>query len=40
MSHPRPISAGALLTIDLEALCDNWRLLKAQLAGAECAAVV
>ena len=33
-------TAGALLTIDLEALCDNWRALRARLAGAACAAVV
>ena len=32
--------AGAVLTIDLDALCDNWRLLRRQAEGAECAAVV
>lgn len=35
-----PTNAGAVLTIDLGALCDNWRTLKARLAGADCAAVV
>jgi len=30
----------AILTIDLDALADNWRLLKARARGAECAAVV
>ncbi|MCW2282880.1 alanine racemase [Rhodoblastus acidophilus] len=30
----------ACLTIDLDALADNWRLLKARARGAECAAVV
>ncbi|MBC9072114.1 alanine racemase [Thauera sp. CAU 1555] len=41
MTHDRqPDHAGALLTIDLAAICDNWRLLKARLGGAECAAVV
>jgi alanine racemase len=32
--------AGAVLTIDLNAIVANWRLLKGMLAGAECAAVV
>lgn len=32
--------AGALLTIDVDAICANWRALKARLARAECAAVV
>lgn len=40
MNPPRPTRAGALLAIDLDAICDNWRLLKARLAGAGCAAVV
>ena len=40
MSARQPLHAGALLTIDLGAICDNWRMLKARLAGAECAAVV
>lgn len=35
-----PGSAGAVLTIDLAALCDNYRLLRDRLAGASCAAVV
>jgi len=30
----------AILTIDLDALADNWRLLKGRARGAECAAVV
>lgn len=33
-------SAGALLTIDLDAICDNWRLLRAKVGPADCAAVV
>jgi alanine racemase len=33
-------SAGALLTIDLAALCNNWRLLRRQVGAADCAAVV
>ena len=32
--------AGAVLTIDLDVLCDNYRLLAARAQGAECAAVV
>lgn len=32
--------AGALLTIDLAALCNNWRLLRRQVGAADCAAVV
>jgi alanine racemase len=40
MSARQPLHPGALLTIDLGAICDNWRMLKARLAGAECAAVV
>ena len=40
MTDQHPIRAGALLSIDLDALCDNWRSLKARLASAECAAVV
>lgn len=40
MTDQQKIKAGALLRIDLDALCDNWRSLKAKLAGAECAAVV
>ena len=35
----RPMS-GALLSIDLGAICDNWRALKAQVGAADCAAVV
>ena len=33
-------SAGALLTIDLAALCDNWRALRARLGRATCGAVL
>ncbi len=40
MSARQPLHPGALLTIYLGAICDNWRALKARLAGAECAAVV
>ncbi len=32
--------AGAILTIDLDAIVGNWRALGARLGGAECAAVV
>jgi alanine racemase len=32
--------AGALLTIDLGAICANWRALRGQLASGSCAAVV
>jgi alanine racemase len=32
--------AGALLTVDLAAICDNWRLLKSRAGAADCAAVV
>lgn len=40
MNHRHPTHAGALLTIDLDAICANWRMLKARLTGAYCAAVV
>lgn len=36
---PLPES-GALLSIDLDAICDNWRALKARVGPADCAAVV
>ncbi len=32
--------AGAILTIDLEAIAENWRRLRARLGGATCAGVV
>jgi alanine racemase len=35
-----PEEAGALLTIDLDALAFNWRLLRDRAGGADCAAVV
>lgn len=35
-----PPGAGAVLTIDLDAVAANWRLLAARSGGAECAAVV
>lgn len=36
-----PERAGAVLTVDLAALCENWRLLKRKLrTGADCGAVV
>ena len=39
--HPhRPDHSGALLSIDLDAICANWRLLKEMLGPADCAAVV
>ena len=40
---PDPISAdlaGGVLTVDLGALCDNWRTLRAASGAAECSAVV
>ncbi len=40
MSGPTSQTAGAVLTIDLEAIVDNWRKLKARVGSAECAAVV
>lgn len=40
MTTRSPHSAGALLTIDLAALCNNWRLLRRQVGAADCAAVV
>lgn len=36
---PLPAS-GALLTIDLAAICDNWRALRMRVGSAECGAVV
>lgn len=32
--------AGALLTVDLTAICDNWRMLRSRVGAASCAAVV
>lgn len=40
MSHDPFAAFGARLCIDLAALCDNWRSLKARLRSGECAAVV
>ncbi|MEL0587382.1 MAG: alanine racemase [Candidatus Thiodiazotropha sp. (ex. Lucinoma kazani)] len=40
MSHTNGTNSAALLSIDLDAICDNWQLLKSRLNGAECAAVV
>jgi alanine racemase len=40
MTQDRLASFGARLSIDLGALCDNWRSLKARLRSGECAAVV
>ena len=40
MDNRNRTNAGALLTIDLDAICDNWRALGARLGGAQCAAVV
>jgi alanine racemase len=37
---PPSREAGALLTIDLDALAANWRLLRDRAQGAECAAVI
>ncbi|BAL26886.1 alanine racemase [Azoarcus sp. KH32C] len=40
MSDQHQTRAGALLSIDLDAICDNWRSLKGRLGAAACAAVV
>lgn len=41
MANSQHSTAGAVLCIDLGAICDNWRSLRGRLAaGAECAAVV
>ena len=40
MSGPTSQTAGAVLTIDLEAIVANWRQLQARVGSAECAAVV
>lgn len=40
MNSINQANAGALLTIDLEAICHNWAALKARLSGVACAAVV
>ena len=37
---PPARAAGSLLTIDLDALASNWRLLRDRAQGAECAAVI
>lgn len=40
MNHHHPARSGALLSIDLDAICANWRLLKHLVGPADCAAVV
>jgi alanine racemase len=40
MVGPDPITAGAVLTIDLAAIAANYHLLKGRLAGVDCAGVV
>jgi len=40
MTAPSPIGAPGVLTIDLAALADNWRLLARRAAPAACAAVI
>lgn len=40
MTAPGRHEAQAVLTIDLQALCDNWRILRDRAAPAECSAVV
>ena len=40
MNSINPSHAGALLTIDLDAICSNWLVLKARLSSTDCAAVV
>lgn len=39
MSHREETHAGAILTVDLDAICGNWRMLKSRVGG-DCAAVV
>jgi alanine racemase len=39
-NHPSLTAAGAVLTVDLGAIRENYRRLKAQLSGAACAGVV
>ncbi|PKO56297.1 MAG: alanine racemase, partial [Betaproteobacteria bacterium HGW-Betaproteobacteria-19] len=40
MSNHSQTNAGAVLVVDLDAICNNWRALRARLGGAQCAAVV
>ena len=40
MSARDPHTAGAVLTIDLDAIVANWRRLRSRIGGAECAAVL
>ncbi|WP_297361966.1 hypothetical protein [Thauera sp.] len=40
MTQDRLASSGARLSIDLGALCDNWRSLEARPRSGECAAGV
>lgn len=40
MSQRQDTNAGAVLTIDLDAVCANWRQLRERVAPADCAAVV
>lgn len=40
MSQPPSPSAGAVLTVDLAAIVDNWRLLRSRVGRAACAAVL
>lgn len=40
MAVSRPENAGALLTIDVDAICANWRLLRDRLGSTSCGAVV
>ena len=40
LTSPPAGEAGGLLTVDLDALAGNWRLLRDRARGAECAAVV
>jgi alanine racemase len=39
-SFPNPSQSSGVLTVDLSALADNWRLLSRRVAPAQCAAVV
>ena len=40
MTSPHLSHAGALLTIDLDAICDNWKAIKRRVGRADCGAVV
>ena len=39
-TSPNSLHAGAVLTIDLGAICDNWKAIKRRVGRADCGAVV